>query len=223
MGGKTGINHPLGKNMIGAFYQPEAVIADTSTLGTLPDNELSAGMAEVIKYGCIVDPEFFAWLEKNTDKLLARDHNALAYAIRRSCEIKADVVRQDEKESTGLRAILNFGHTFAHAIEAGMGYGAWLHGEAVGCGMVMAADLSRRMGWLDQETVDRIQALVKKANLPETAPDMANAQWVDLMRVDKKNVGGEIQFVLLKKLGETVITKVPQELLFETLDACKKA
>ena len=223
VGGKTGINHPLGKNMIGAFYQPEAVIADTSTLGTLPDNELSAGMAEVIKYGCIVDPEFFAWLENNADKLRARDHQALAYAIKRSCEIKADVVRQDEKESTGVRAILNFGHTFAHAIEAGMGFGTWLHGEAVGCGMVMAADLSRRLGLLDQETVDRIQALVKKANLPDVAPDMPNDQWVNLMRVDKKNIGGEIQFVLLKKLGETVITKVPQEMLYETLDACKKA
>ncbi len=223
VGGKTGINHPLGKNMIGAFYQPVAVIADTATLNTLPDTELSAGMAEVIKYGCIVDTDFFAWLEKNTDKLLERNPVALAYAIKRSCEIKADVVRQDEKESTGLRAILNFGHTFAHAIEAGMGYGAWLHGEAVGCGMVMAADLSHRMGWLDQETVNRIRNLVKKARLPDMAPDMSSEQWIDLMRVDKKNVGGEIQFVLLKKLGETVITKVPQNLLLETLAAYRSA
>lgn len=223
VGGKTGINHPLGKNMIGAFYQPVAVIADTTTLNSLPDTELSAGMAEVIKYGCIVDTAFFAWLEKNTDRLLERDPAALAYAIKRSCEIKADIVRQDEKESTGLRAILNFGHTFAHAIEAGMGYGAWLHGEAVGCGMVMAADLSHRMGWLDQETAERIRRLVKKARLPDTAPDMASERWIDLMRVDKKNINGEIQFVLLKKLGETVITKVPQNLLLETLETFRCA
>ncbi len=223
VGGKTGINHPLGKNMIGAFYQPIAVIADTSTLSSLPDTELSAGMAEVIKYGCIVDPAFFIWLEKNAEKLLNRNPAALAYAIKRSCQIKADVVRQDEKESTGLRAILNFGHTFAHAIEAGMGYGAWLHGEAVGCGMVMAADLSCRMGWLDQETVDRIRNLVRKVRLPDMAPDMASERWLDLMRVDKKNLDGEIRFVLLKKLGETVITKVPQNMLLETLDTYRNA
>ena len=221
VGGKTGINHPLGKNMIGAFYQPVAVIADTSTLNSLPDTELSAGMAEVIKYGCIVDTAFFAWLERNTEKLLERTPDTLAYAIKRSCEIKADVVRQDEKESTGLRAILNFGHTFAHAIEAGMGYGTWLHGEAVGCGMVMAADLSRRMGWLDDETVNRIRTLVKKARLPIKAPNMPPERWIDLMRVDKKNVGGEIQFVLLKKLGKTAITKVPENLLLETIAAFK--
>ncbi len=222
VGGKTGINHPLGKNMIGAFYQPEAVIADTSTLNSLPDTELSAGMAEVIKYGCIVDADFFSWLEQNTEKLLKRDPVALAYAIKRSCEIKAEVVHQDEKESTGVRAILNFGHTFAHAIEAGMGYGAWLHGEAVGCGMIMAADLSVRMGLLNPVTANRIRELVKKSRLPEYAPNMETERWVDLMRVDKKNVNGEIQFVLLKKLGETVITKVPQELLFETLKTCRE-
>lgn len=222
VGGKTGINHPLGKNMIGAFYQPEAVIADTSTLNSLPDTELSAGMAEVIKYGCIVDADFFSWLEQNTEKLLKRDPVALAYAIKRSCEIKAEVVHRDEKESTGVRAILNFGHTFAHAIEAGMGYGAWLHGEAVGCGMIMAADLSVRMGLLNPVTANRIRELVKKSRLPEYAPNMETERWVDLMRVDKKNVNGEIQFVLLKKLGETVITKVPQELLFEILKICRK-
>ncbi len=217
VGGKTGINHPLGKNMIGAFYQPEAVIADTATLNTLPDRELVAGLAEVIKYGAIIDPVFFEWLEGNIGKLLVRDAGALAYAIRRSCEIKADIVRQDERESTGLRAILNFGHTFGHAIEAGLGYGEWLHGEAVGCGMVMAADLSRRMGWLDKKSCERIQRLVEKAGLPVAAPALGTDQWVELMQVDKKNVGGEIQFVLLRKLGKAVVTGVPHELLRATL------
>ncbi len=217
VGGKTGINHPLGKNMIGAFYQPEAVIADTTTLTTLPDRELIAGLAEVIKYGAIIDEPFFEWLENHIDRLLARDSNALAYAIRRSCEIKADIVRQDERESTGLRAILNFGHTFGHAIEAGLGYGEWLHGEAVGCGMVMAADLSCRMGWLDGQVGKRIRELVKKAGLPVIAPALGIDRWIELMRVDKKNVGGEIQFVLLKKLGQSMVTAVPDTLLSETL------
>ena len=217
VGGKTGINHPLGKNMIGAFYQPEAVIADTKTLDTLPDRELVAGLAEVIKYGAIIDRPFFGWLEENIGKLLARDREALAYAIRRSCEIKADIVRQDERESTGLRAILNFGHTFGHAIEAGLGYGEWLHGEAVGCGMVMAADLSCRMGWLDVTSRDRIRALVEKAGLPVVSPDLGVERWVGLMQVDKKNAGGEIQFVLLRALGEAVVTPVPMNLLDATL------
>ena len=217
VGGKTGINHPLGKNMIGAFYQPEAVIADTKTLDTLPDRELVAGLAEVIKYGAIIDRPFFEWLEDNIGKLLARDSEALAYAIRRSCEIKADIVRQDERESTGLRAILNFGHTFGHAIEAGLGYGEWLHGEAVGCGMVMAADLSCRMGWLDATLRDRIRALVEKAGLPVVSPALGTERWVGLMQVDKKNAGGEIQFVLLKTLGEAVVTGVPMDLLNATL------
>lgn len=217
VGGKTGINHPLGKNMIGAFYQPEAVIADTTTLNTLHDRELVAGLAEVIKYGAIVDAAFFQWLEKNMEKLLARDSEALAYAIRRSCEIKADIVRQDERESTGLRAILNFGHTFGHAIEAGLGYGEWLHGEAVGCGMVVAADLSCRMGWLDEEARKRIRGLVERAGLPIVAPALGMDRWIELMQVDKKNVGGEIQFVLLKALGDAVVTKVPAELLHATL------
>lgn len=217
VGGKTGINHPLGKNMIGAFYQPEAVIADTTTLNTLHDRELVAGLAEVIKYGAIVDAAFFQWLEKNMEKLLARDSEALAYAIRRSCEIKADIVRQDERESTGLRAILNFGHTFGHAIEAGLGYGEWLHGEAVGCGMVVAADLSCRMGWLDEESGKRIRGLVERAGLPIVAPALGMDRWIELMQVDKKNVGGEIQFVLLKALGDAVVTKVPAELLHATL------
>ncbi len=220
VGGKTGINHPLGKNMIGAFYQPEAVIADTTTLNTLPDKELVAGLAEVIKYGAITDAGFFGWLEKNVGKLLKRESEALAYAIRRSCEIKADIVRQDERESTGLRAILNFGHTFGHAIEAGLGYGKWLHGEAVGCGMVMAADLSFRMGWLDSGFRNRICMLVRKAGLPVVAPPLGTERWIELMQVDKKNVGGEIQFVLLKTLGEAVVTKVPEDMLLATLTAC---
>ena len=219
VGGKTGINHPLGKNMIGAFYQPEAVLADTSTLNTLPDKELSAGLAEVIKYGPIIDAKFFDWIERNIEKLLGRDSVALAYAIKRSCEIKADIVRQDERES-GIRALLNFGHTFGHAIEAGLGYGKWLHGEAVGCGMVMAADLSCRMGLLDEVSRDRIKNLVEKAGLPTVAPDLGNDRWIGLMEVDKKNVGGEIQFVLLKSMGSAFVTRVPQNLLLETLKAC---
>lgn len=219
VGGKTGINHPLGKNMIGAFYQPEAVLADTSTLNTLPDKELSAGLAEVIKYGPIIDARFFDWIERNIEKLLGRDSVALAYAIKRSCEIKADIVRQDERES-GIRALLNFGHTFGHAIEAGLGYGKWLHGEAVGCGMVMAADLSCRMGLLDEVSRDRIRNLVEKAGLPTVAPDLGNDRWIGLMEVDKKNVGGEIQFVLLKTIGNAFVTRVPQNLLLETLKAC---
>ncbi|WP_082488954.1 bifunctional shikimate kinase/3-dehydroquinate synthase AroKB [Duganella sp. Leaf61] len=218
VGGKTGINHPLGKNMIGAFYQPRAVIADTSTLETLPDRELSAGLAEVIKHGAIIDAAFFDWIEANIGLLMARDKGALAYAIARSCEIKADVVRQDEREG-GLRAILNFGHTFGHAIEAGLGYGEWLHGEAVGCGMVMAADLSQRLGLVDAATVARVRALVAAAGLPVKAPDLGTARWLELMEVDKKNEGGAIKFILLKPLGAPSITNVPQELLLATLAA----
>ncbi len=219
VGGKTGINHPLGKNMIGAFYQPRAVLADTATLDTLPARELSAGLAEVIKHGAIIDAAYFEWIEQNIEKLLARDRAALAYAIARSCEIKAEVVRQDEREG-GLRAILNFGHTFGHAIEAGMGYGAWLHGEAVGCGMVMAADLSHRMGLVDAATVARMRALVAAAGLPVTAPDLGVARWLELMEVDKKNEGGAIKFILLKPLGAPSITSAPQEQLLATLAAC---
>ena len=218
VGGKTGINHPLGKNMIGAFYQPRAVIADTSTLETLPDRELSAGLAEVIKHGAIIDAAFFDWIEANIGKLVARDKGALAYAIARSCEIKAEVVRQDEREG-GLRAILNFGHTFGHAIEAGLGYGVWLHGEAVGCGMVMAADLSHRMGLVDAATVVRLRNLVAAAGLPVKAPDLGTAQWLEAMEVDKKNEGGAIKFILLNPLGAPKITNAPQELLLATLAA----
>ena len=222
VGGKTAINHPLGKNMIGAFYQPQMVLADTATLSTLPDRELSAGLAEVIKHGAIIDAKFFDWLEQNIDALRARDAQALAYAIRRSCEIKAEVVRQDERES-GLRAILNFGHTFGHAIEAGLGYGEWLHGEAVGCGMTMAADLSVRLGYLSPAEQLRIVRLVDAAGLPTVAPDLGPDRWLDLMEVDKKNEGGQIKFILLKPLGSSTITTVPAELLQATLAACVKA
>ena len=218
VGGKTGINHPLGKNMIGAFYQPRAVIADTATLDTLPDRELSAGLAEVIKHGAILDAPFFDWIEANIGKLVARDHAALAHAIARSCEIKADVVARDEREG-GLRAVLNFGHTFGHAIEAGLGYGAWLHGEAVGCGMVMAADLSRRLNLIDAAAVERVRALVKAAGLPVIAPDLGVERWIELMEVDKKNEGGAIKFILLKPLGSPSITNAPRELLDATLKA----
>ena len=219
VGGKTGINHPLGKNMIGAFYQPRAVLADTATLATLPARELSAGLAEVIKHGAIIDLALFEWIEQNIGKLMARDQAALAHAIARSCEIKADVVRQDEREG-GLRAILNFGHTFGHAIENGLGYGAWLHGEAVGCGMVMAADLSRRIGLIDEATVARMRTLVTAAGLPTVAPDLGVDRWVELMEVDKKNEGGAIKFILLKPLGSPSIGGAPRELLLETLAAC---
>jgi shikimate kinase/3-dehydroquinate synthase len=219
VGGKTGINHPLGKNMIGAFYQPQAVIADTDTLQTLPARELAAGLAEVIKHGAITDAAFFDWIEANIDQLNANDSVAMAYAIRRSCEIKAAIVQQDEREG-GLRAILNFGHTFGHAIESGLGYGKWLHGEAVGCGMVMAADLSQRLGYIDDATRERITAVTAAAGLPVTAPDLGKARWLELMQVDKKNEGGEIKFILIKPLGTPLITKAPQALLLETLKAC---
>ncbi|MDB5777440.1 MAG: aroB [Herbaspirillum sp.] len=219
VGGKTGINHPLGKNMIGAFYQPQAVIADTDTLLTLPQRELAAGLAEVIKHGAITDAAFFDWIEANIDQLVTYDSAALAYAIRRSCEIKADIVRQDEREG-GLRAILNFGHTFGHAIESGLGYGKWLHGEAVGCGMVMAADLSHRLGYIDAQARDRIKALTAAAGLPVIAPDLGKTRWLELMQVDKKNAGGEIKFILIKPLGVPLITNAPEAALLATLDAC---
>lgn len=219
VGGKTGINHPLGKNMIGAFYQPQAVIADTATLNTLPPRELSAGLSEVIKHGAIIDAAFFDWIEANVGKLMEKNAAALAYAVRRSCEIKAEVVRQDEREG-GLRAILNFGHTFGHAIEAGMGYGVWLHGEAVGCGMVMAADLSHRLGFIDAQARSRIAALVHAAGLPTVAPDLGAERWLELMQIDKKNEGGQIKFILLKPLGKSIITTVPKDVLLQTLNAC---
>ena len=217
VGGKTGINHPLGKNMIGAFYQPKVVLADTDTLKTLPARELSAGLAEVIKYGLIWDAEFLAWLEANMDKLRALDAAAIAHAIYRSCEIKAQVVGEDEREG-GIRAILNLGHTFGHAIESGMGYGNWLHGEAVAAGMVMATQTSQRMGWLTEADVERSRALIRAAGLPDVAPDLGVDTYLEYMGHDKKVEGGRMRFVLLKKLGEAVITgDVPRDVLTAVL------
>lgn len=206
VGGKTGVNHPLGKNMIGAFYQPRCVIADTSTLDTLDDRQLAAGIAEVIKYGLINDRAFFEWLEANMERLLARDVEALVYAIDRSCQDKANVVAADELEA-GQRALLNLGHTFGHAIETGMGYGAWLHGEAVATGMCMAGDLSVRMGWLSQDDQERIVALIAKAKLPVIPPaDLSAERMMELMAVDKKVLQGKVRLVLMKGLGESVVT-----------------
>ncbi len=218
VGGKTAINHPLGKNMLGAFYQPERVIADLDTLDSLPDRELRAGLAEVIKYGPIADAGFLQWLEDNLAALLARDKAALAYAVRRSCEIKADVVGQDEREQ-GLRAILNFGHTIGHAIEAGLGYGAWLHGEAVACGMVLAADLSHRMGLMPEDFTPRLRALIEKAGLPVQPPKLGAERYLQLMRVDKKAEAGAIRFVLIEELGRAGLHAVPDERIVETLSA----
>ena len=206
VGGKTAVNHPLGKNMIGAFYQPQCVLVDTRTLDTLPERELSAGLAEVIKYGVIRDTEFFDWLEKNMDALLQRDNDALSYAIEVSCRNKAEIVEQDEHEH-GIRALLNLGHTFGHAIETSCGYGVWLHGEAVGAGMCMAADLSYQLGWLAREDKGRIIALIDKAKLPISPPgSMSAAQFIDLMAVDKKVEDGKLRLVLLKALGDAVTT-----------------
>jgi 3-dehydroquinate synthase len=218
VGGKTAINHPLGKNMIGAFYQPERVIADLDTLDSLPARELSAGLAEVIKYGPIADAIFLGWIEDNLDALLVRDKAALAYAVRRSCEIKADVVGQDEKEQ-GLRAILNFGHTIGHAIESGLGYGEWLHGEAVACGMVLAADLSRRMGLVPAAFVERLRVLIERAGLPVEPPRLGAERYLQLMRVDKKADAGAIRFVLIESLGRAGLHAVPDALIVETLAA----
>ena len=217
VGGKTGINHPLGKNMIGAFYQPRLVLADTDTLKTLPARELSAGLAEIIKYGLIWDAEFFNWLEANMEKLRALDAGAISHAIYRSCEIKAQVVAQDERES-GIRALLNLGHTFGHAIEAGMGYGNWLHGEAVGAGMVLAARVSQRMGLINLADLTRAEALIARAGLPVEAPALGVGKYLDYMGVDKKVEGGKIRFVLLKNIGEAFVTgDVPEADLQQTL------
>lgn len=206
VGGKTGVNHALGKNMIGAFYQPRAVIADTDTLDTLPERELSAGLAEVIKYGLICKPDFFSWLEANMPALLSRDKTALSYAIEVSCQAKADVVAADEKES-GSRALLNLGHTFGHAIENGMGYGKWLHGEAVGAGMCMAAIMSNQMGWMTDSETRRTMALIAQAKLPIKAPPTMSAQqFLELMAVDKKVLDGVMRLVLMKGIGKSVLT-----------------
>lgn len=217
VGGKTAVNHPLGKNMIGAFYQPIAVEIDTTVLNTLPDREMSAGLAEVIKYGLILDPEFFEWCEKNVAGLRARDPELLALAIRRSCEFKAWVVSKDERE-TGLRAILNLGHTFGHAIEAGLGYGEWLHGEAVGCGLVMAADLSAELFGFSQADVQRVRALARAIGCPILGPRLGGVDhWMQLMRGDKKTEAGEINFILMPKIGESIRRTAPAELVAKVI------
>ncbi|XP_060191396.1 3-dehydroquinate synthase, chloroplastic [Lycium barbarum] len=225
VGGKTGINHPLGKNMIGAFYQPQCVLVDTETLNTLPDRELASGLAEVIKYGLIRDAEFFEWQEQNMPLLLARDPAAFTYAIKRSCENKADVVSQDEKES-GLRATLNLGHTFGHAVETGFGYGQWLHGEAVAAGTVMAVDMSRRLGWIDDSLVERVHKILQQAKLPTSPPEtMTVEMFKSIMAVDKKVADGKLRLILLKgPLGNCVFTgEYDQKALDETLRAFSKS
>lgn len=221
VGGKTGVNHPLGKNMIGAFYQPQCVIADITTLNTLPARELSAGLAEVIKYGLIYDASFFDWIEQQADHLIAKNSDSLAEAILVSCRVKAEVVAQDERES-GIRAILNLGHTFGHAIEASMGYGNWLHGEAVSAGMVMAADLSVRHGWLDRAVKQRAIDLLEHCSLPVKSPEAMNIDdYMNAMTIDKKTTDGKIRFVLLEALGKAIVTaNYDPELLQRTLTEC---
>ena len=205
VGGKTGVNHPGGKNMIGAFYQPRCVVADTSVLSTLDDRQLSAGIAEIIKYGLIRDPQFFCWLETNIGRLMNRDPDALAFAIERSCINKSEIVAEDENEA-GIRAILNLGHTFGHAIETGTGYGTYLHGEAVAIGICLAADLSRRRGWLNSREIERITGILQNANLPTEPPrQMTITRFLELMVVDKKNLDGHMRLVLLKTIGEATI------------------
>lgn len=224
VGGKTGVNHALGKNMIGAFYQPECVLIDIDSLKTLPDREFASGIAEVVKYGLIRDGAFFEWLEANVDKLLARDASAIAYAVERSCVNKAEVVAADEKEG-GVRATLNLGHTFGHAIETGLGYGEWLHGEAVSAGMCMAADMSVRLGWIDESLKNRTIDLLNKCNTPIDVPDkMTTQMFMDLMAVDKKAANGKLRLILLKgPLGECVFTgDFDQSKLTETLEAYVK-
>ena len=223
VGGKTAINHPLGKNMIGAFYQPQLVVCDLATLDSLPQREVAAGLAEIIKYGPIADMAFFDWLETHIDALRQRDRTALLQAVRRSVEIKAWVVGQDEKEA-GLRAVLNFGHTFGHAIEAGMGYGNWLHGEGVGAGMVMAAHLSQALGLVDAAFVQRLTRLIERAGLPTRgavldAADNAGA-YLAHMRVDKKAEAGEIRFVLIDGPGKAVVRAAPDALVRRVIDTC---
>ncbi|MDU9395691.1 3-dehydroquinate synthase [Pseudomonas sp. zfem003] len=224
VGGKTGINHPLGKNMVGAFYQPKAVLIDTATLRTLPPRELSAGLAEVIKYGLICDAPFLDWLETHMEALLALEPTALTEAIERSCAAKARVVGADERES-GIRATLNLGHTFGHAIETHMGYGVWLHGEAVAAGTVMALEMSRRLGWIDAAERDRSMRLLCAAGLPIVPPqEMTPAHFLEHMAVDKKVIDGQLRLVLLSRLGEAVVTAdYPGNILDETLSADYRA
>lgn len=205
VGGKTAINHPLGKNMIGAFHQPQLVLADTDTLATLPDRELRAGLAEVIKYGLIRDLPFLEWLESNLEALLAREPAALAEAVCRSCRNKAEVVAADERES-GERALLNLGHTFGHAIETGVGYGEWLHGEAIAAGMMMAAELSSQLGWIDRLDLARVERLLQRAGLPVSGPHLSIERYLDLMQHDKKVQDGKLRLVLLQRLGQALVT-----------------
>ncbi|HYD77742.1 3-dehydroquinate synthase [Ramlibacter sp.] len=219
VGGKTAINHPLGKNMIGAFYQPVQVVCDLDTLASLPAREFSAGLAEAIKYGPIADMDFLDWIEGNLEALVRRDAAALAHAVRRSCEIKAAVVGHDERES-GLRAILNFGHTFGHAIEAGLGYGQWLHGEAVGCGMVMAMQLSSALGLVDDALVDRFTRLVRVAGLPVQGPRLGADRYLELMRLDKKAEAGDIRFVVIESPGRAGMRAAPEPLVREVIERC---
>jgi 3-dehydroquinate synthase len=218
VGGKTGINHPLGKNMIGAFHQPVAVIADLNTLRTLPPRELSAGLAEVIKHGAIADADFLDWIEANTSALLACDTDAMAHAVLRSCEIKSAVVSADEREG-GIRATLNFGHTFGHAIESGLGYGEWLHGEAVGCGMVMAADLSTRLGHISKADAQRLKRIIASMHLPIAPPKLGSQRFMELMQVDKKTEAGQIRYITLGSIGAARIQQVPDATVIETLIA----
>jgi 3-dehydroquinate synthase len=219
VGGKTAVNHPLGKNMIGAFHQPVRVVCDLATLRTLPQRELIAGLSEIIKYGPISDMGFFDWIENKLDALLDRDPQALAYAVQRSCSIKAGIVGQDEKE-TGVRAVLNFGHTFGHAIEAGLGFGEWLHGEAVGCGMVMAARLSHHLGYVDSAFVDRLTNLIARAGLPVRAPALGVETYMHHMRVDKKAEGGDIRFVVINAPGQATVVGAPDALVGQVIEEC---
>ncbi|HUQ09444.1 MAG TPA: 3-dehydroquinate synthase [Steroidobacteraceae bacterium] len=205
VGGKTGVNHPGGKNLIGAFHQPSAVFADTETLGTLPDRELRAGLAEVIKYGLIVDGPFFDWLEANAAKLLARDTDALTHAIKRSCELKAEIVARDEREQ-GERALLNLGHTFGHAIESATNYATWLHGEAVGAGMLLAADMSQRLGWVSDADVARVEHVLRLFGLRTDVSELTADTLAEKMKIDKKVAAGRIRLVLLKAIGKSVVT-----------------
>lgn len=218
VGGKTGINHPLGKNMIGSFHQPVAVIADLETLKTLPSRELAAGMAEVAKHGAIADAEYLEWIEKNVTGLNACDLQLMEHAVLRSCEIKSAVVAADEREG-GVRANLNFGHTFGHAIESGLGYGEWLHGEAVGCGMVMAAELSHQLGYLSNKDVERLKQLIQQLNLPITPPKWDAKRYLELMAHDKKADSGEINYVVLTNLGSAKTQKVSDDIVTNVLKA----
>jgi 3-dehydroquinate synthase len=218
VGGKTAINHPMGKNLIGAFHQPQLVVCDLEVLRTLPERELRAGLAEVVKYGPIADWSFFEWIEQNAPALSAGDEEALAHAVQRSCEIKAAIVAQDERESD-LRAILNFGHTFGHAIEAGLGFGRWLHGEAVAAGMVLGAALSVELGLVDASVRDRLVALLKRLQLPTEAPALGADRYLALMRLDKKAVAREIRFVVLTGKGAAALRKVPDAIVRRVIDA----